>query len=1103
MPSTHSAASGHHRQLVPGRFTGGRPSTRSSISALTASSSRRAADAQHRLGDVFDDRLAGVEVERRQLARRHLGAKRLDEGVEAQVVAVLGRDPAGLEVDDQLAALGAGGPAEREVDLARQHDRAVDGPPHGGLGRGCGAPVERREALLELDQLLDGETGEVGAIGLGQSGDPVAEARVVVGEPGDRLVDHVGGHRIAAPVDQQLDRPVGDLTTGDSGRPGERLVVEVLNLAPEHARHTVLAHEHRLVTEPLGEQLEGLFDVGPQRRHEGGVEHDRLVAAAQQRQRAALQRRQRQFVDGGHAVDTNQGVSQPGGSSRCAAGEGRRTMVDMRAKATPTASGAGLSDVGLLERDQHAAQLDAWWNEVLAGNGRMAVVAGEAGIGKSALVRAWHGRYPSAPCLWGSCDGLHTPEPLGPFADIAGQIGGEVHDAIGRGEQPAVVCRALVERLQAGRPAIVVIEDVHWADEATLDVLRMLGRRIERVRALVIVTYRADHVAATHPAQLLIGDLSTSSGVRRIRLPALSPAGVDELASPHGIDGAALYQLTAGNPFFVTEVIESEAEGLPATVADAVLARAGRLGPAAWSLIETVSVAPPHIELWALRAVCGDALAGLDQALASGIVQSDGDRVGFRHELARMTIEDQLGAARRADLHRQLLAVLRTNGVGEPSRLAHHAESAGDADLVLELAPVAAEHAAGRGAHREAAAHYSAALRFAGRLSPYERAEMYERFSYLSYITDQSQPAVAALESAIECYRSIGDQRREALALCQLSRRVWCGGESTASNLAMQRARAALTEVPEGREWAVLWALETSTAANEEDAARVAELGPRALELAERFDVEALVYTLNNIGVMDALVGRLEGVEMLERSRQLAIEHGLDEHIGRADIHLAWAITRNRAYHLAHLIERGVRESSESGLELWSHYTLAYRARMELDLGQWSQATESVRVIDRHHRDARMLQVLTTTLLATVRARRGDPECWTLLDQARGLVAAEHEMQYLSPVAIARAEAAWVLGRHDQVGEDTGELLEVALRLQSPWIAGELLAWRRRSGIEDPMPGFELAAPFDWNLPEIMRAPPPGGPPGAATTTPPSLAPTQMTSTHCAPPSTR
>ncbi|MDX6494076.1 MAG: hypothetical protein QOE17_62, partial [Gaiellales bacterium] len=438
---------------------------------------------------------------------------------------------------------------------------------------------------------------------------------------------------------------------------------------------------------------------------------------------------------------------------------------------------ATMTGRSLLEREDVLAALGGAFSEVKAGRGRVVLVAGEAGVGKTTLVRAFCDSVRrSSRVLEGSCEALATPRPLGAFVDAADGLGGALAALVGEGGRPHEVFSALRDELASGH-AVVVVEDAHWADEATLDVLRMLFRRIESIPALVIVTYRGEEVDSEHRLRVLLGDVATASGVARLALQPLSAAAVAEMAAGCDIDATDLHRLTSGNPFYVREVLDAGGSEIPATVSDAVLARAARLSAEARRVLEVVSIAPPRMEPWLLEAVCDDTAGRVDECLASGMLVEHGDAFAFRHELARIAIENAIGPARRRTLHRKLLAALSAaNGDSELARLAHHAEAADDGEAVLRIAPAAAEQAARLGAHREAAAQYSRALRFAGVLPPRERADLFERLSDAFFNTDDQVDSIAARKNAIECYREAGDAAGEAAALSQLVSPFACRG---------------------------------------------------------------------------------------------------------------------------------------------------------------------------------------------------------------------------------------------------------------------------------------------------------------------------------------
>lgn len=730
---------------------------------------------------------------------------------------------------------------------------------------------------------------------------------------------------------------------------------------------------------------------------------------------------------------------------------------------------AGSDGGALLERERFFAALDEWYAETAAGHGRLVFISGEAGIGKTALAQRYcQRRAGEARVLWGACDGLRTPRPLGPLLDIAAAAPGPLADAVARSEQPHGCFAALAEELSAHPPAIVVVEDVHWADEATLDVLMMLGRRADTVPALMIATHRDDELPAAHPLRAVLGELHATSGVRRLALPPLSRAAVAELAAGTEADAEGLYRKTAGNPFYVTEVLAAGAVDVPATVRDAVLARMCLLGAAARAVLEAVAVVPQRAEVWLLEALVDDEIAHLDACLAAGMLRGDGRAVAFRHELARVSVEDAIGPHRRVALHRAAVASLRDPAEGTPdlARLAHHAEAAGDPEAVLEYAPAAAARAAMLGAHREAAAQYARALRFGDRLGLSDRGELLERRAHECFLTAALDDAVGALQEAVECYRALGDQRKQADALCLLARCLHSHGETGRSGSAAREAVAVLNGLPPGRELARAYSMIATWYQCAEDAEQAFTWGERAADLAERLgEQEILIYALNDLGSMAFMLEMPGGRERLERSLELARQADLDEHVARAYLNLADAATRIRAYPLADAYARdGIAYCTERDLDNYGQFLSAYRARSELDQGRWDAATDAAGFVADAPRSTPDARVYALAVLGRVRARRGDPDAWASLEAAQALIAPGDELQRIAPVAVAQAEALWLERRNDEVAAATDTALRLALRRKAPWVIGELAYWRWCAGVREELPAAPVAAPYELSI---------------------------------------
>jgi DNA-binding CsgD family transcriptional regulator/tetratricopeptide (TPR) repeat protein len=734
----------------------------------------------------------------------------------------------------------------------------------------------------------------------------------------------------------------------------------------------------------------------------------------------------------------------------------------------PSAVGTSGSATQLLERSHELSALGGWLAAVAGGSrGRLVLVGGEAGVGKTLLLRRFcDDNRGSAPSVWGACEALFTPRPLGPFLDLAEVTGGELAELVAGDSRSHELVAALVRELRR-RPAIVVLEDVHWADEASLDVLSLLGRRIESAPALVLASYRDDELDHKHPLRIVLGDLATCEAVERLRLEPLSPGAVARLSEPHGVDAEELYRTTGGNPFFVTEVLAAHGARIPATVRDAVLSRAARLSPAARELLEAVSIAPQKAEPWLLEALTGDRPDSLEECLGSGMLTAEPGGVAFRHELGRLAIEQALAPNRAIALHRKALAALAdpAAGVLDPARLAHHAEAADDVEAVQRHAPRAAERAARLGAHREAASQYARALRFGEALPAETRAGLLERRAYECYLTGELEEAIAAQERALAHRRTLDDRRAEGDCMRSLSRLYRFFGRTKDAAEVGREAVARLEEFPPGRELAMAYVNLGHHHTLQEDVDEAIAWSQKALELGKRLDDrQVLVYGLTNLGAVEVFTDASQAPAALERSLDLALRAGLEDEAARVYLNLVWWPLRQKRYDLIdRYLEAGLKYCAEHDLDLWRLFFIACRARFELDRGRWAEAADTAVLAVRDYRTFPVPRVFALTVLALVRARRGDSDVWPLLEEALALAEPTGELERIGWVAMARAEAAWLEGTHDAVAEATEAALELALRRRAAWVVGELACWRRRAGIQERSPPG-AAQPFALQL---------------------------------------
>src|SRR5262245_10036973 len=726
----------------------------------------------------------------------------------------------------------------------------------------------------------------------------------------------------------------------------------------------------------------------------------------------------------------------------------------------------------LLEREHFVTELEGLLSAVVGGNGRLALINGEAWIGKTSLVERFADAHKAKPrVLWGSCDALLTPRPLGPLYDIAQQTQGRLLPLLEEEAPRAPIFSAVLDEMKSVRgPSIVVIEDAHWADEATLDLLKFLGRRISRTNCLLVVTYRDDEVGAEHPLRLVLGDLP-SRVVARVALPPLSEDGVRQLEDRAGRRIQDLYQVTGGNPFFVTEAIESSAPGVPVTVRDAVLSRAARLSPAARAVLDLMSVVPARTEMWLVEDAIRPEPGALDECLGAGMLRSDGDAVAFRHELARRSVEDSLPAARRQSLHNLILNALVNRGSESLlARIVHHAAHGGNRDAVLTYAPVAARQASALAAHRESASHYQAALGHADALAPDERAGLFECRSYECYLTGQIEEALQARRAALELWRQLGDARRQGENLRWMSRINWGLARKNEAERYAIEAVTILESLPSGPELAMAFSnrAQLHMLADERDEAVL--WGSRAIELAEQLGAtDTLVHALNNVGTAEWLAHNEQGRRRLEESLRLALANDLQDHAGRAYTNLASAALKARDYRLAHRYsEDGIAYTTQHDLDFYSLYMTAWRGRARFEQGDWDGAADDAGFV-LGHRVWPTMKICALALIGHVKVRRGDPTAAPQLDEARTLAAGTGELQRVAPVASARAEAAWLAGDVEGVKREARLVIEMMKHHDHPWIRGEFSFWLWRAG-DAPETDDRIAAPYALQMRGDWRA---------------------------------
>ena len=729
--------------------------------------------------------------------------------------------------------------------------------------------------------------------------------------------------------------------------------------------------------------------------------------------------------------------------------------------------------MGLLEREAQLERLQGLLADAGAGRGRVVAVTGEAGAGKSSLAAAFAaGAAGNSRVYRSACEDLSIPDPLGPLYDLAREARWTLPRTPDdpQGRRLPLFSDALEVFETDTQPSLLVIEDLHWADDATLDFVRFLGRRIRHAHILLLLTARDDDSEALLRVRRALAEIPADSIVR-IEVPLLSETAVLSLAEAAGRDGGAIYRATAGNAFFVTELLRAgDGKGPPPGVRDAVLARAERLSSAARSALNAVSVFPRRAEAPVVEALCGPDGAGhLAECVASGMLEQFDGVYAFRHEIARRAVETSLWMPLRRELNARALAALRTAGGVPVARLLHHAVEAGDPGSVRELAPLAAREAAHFGAHREAAGHIEIALREADGLAGVERAALYERYAFECHLIGRLHDAIEAQEAARQLYHALGDGLREGDCLRWLSRFSYLAGERITADVFAQQAVELLETVPAGAELAMAWSNLSQLAmlAGRYDEAR--REGERAIVLASALNrPDILCHALNNVGAAEYWFGADKGRRHLAQSLQIALEHDFPEHAARAFVNLAFLELAQRQHARARsALDAGIDYCMERDLDTWHHYLLGTLAELLLRQGRWDEAADAAAPVVTNDSATPLVRFPAVMATARLRLRRGDPDAEPLFAELWRFLERSMELPRLALYASLMAERAWL----GQGGRDEAlRLIERAEALaQSRAAIAELIAWRRllapgsdpgdTDGMADP---YRLLFAGDW-----------------------------------------
>ncbi|MFL6204166.1 MAG: ATP-binding protein [Acidimicrobiales bacterium] len=703
--------------------------------------------------------------------------------------------------------------------------------------------------------------------------------------------------------------------------------------------------------------------------------------------------------------------------------------------------------MGLLERADQIAVVAERFDQ-LDGGGHLVLISGEAGVGKSALVHELLDHHlADGRVLLGRCDELFAPRPLGPFADIARAHPGPLGAALGGGDQAQVFDALLAELAAPPSPTVLVLEDLQWADEATLDLVRFVARRLDALPTLVLATHR-DDIAHDHPIRRAIGTL-VGPRVTRLQVPPLSVGAVRELVGDRLLDATRLHAATGGNPFFLIETLDAEPGTLPVTIRDVVLARAAPLSGPARDALDAAAVLGRHAQAALVQTVADCDTGALDECLRAGLLVDDGGRQAFRHDLVRDAVEETMTPLRRRQLHSRALAALGDDG--DVVQRAHHAIGAGDEPAIVSLATKAADQCVDLGAWRQAAMLYGQALEHAGDDLPQpDLRRLLEATTTTSLRVELVEEALAAVTRLVELLEAAGEVEQLSIWESQyLSYALRAVGLGEQAALVSKRAVERVAHLPESEAYARALSSYTGTLLVSGRYTECVEASQSAVAAADRLGLEeAAVYALNSWGAALGSLGDPTGTEPLGESIDRAKRGGHWSAVARGAANLGFTlISVHRPAAAISVYDDGIAACEEQELTLQLNCLLPGRAEAYALLGDWDRAAADYTsvLVDPHA--SVMNRVIVLFGLGRLRSRRGDPGGVEALEEALQHLGDSDEAQLIAPIHIALAEAAWfkgdqaTLARHVEATIPFGPLLDHCM-------TRELVIFSRRAGID-------------------------------------------------------
>ena len=728
----------------------------------------------------------------------------------------------------------------------------------------------------------------------------------------------------------------------------------------------------------------------------------------------------------------------------------------------------------LIERDGFLSSLQSKFESVAKNEGHCVLVSGEAGIGKTSLVKSFcRNKRNECKIYQGSCDALFTPRPLAPLYDLVWQMEGESWESNVNITDRSELFASFLHKLESKKQTtIIVFEDIHWADEATLDFIKFFARRIIHIRCLFILTYRDNEIHSGHPLRNVLGQLPAGS-FTRLQLTPFSRKAVEKLSLERGWSGEDVYSISGGNPFYVTEILASYSTGIPDNIKDSILSVYNRMNEKAKQIWQILSVLPTAFEIKYLEKMEPFYATAIESYLDLKILILDKGMIFFKHELYRRTVETSLSPLLRIELNKKILELFRESfeANSEIERIIHHAKNANEFEIVVKYAPMAAKQAAALGAHVEACRLYFSAIEYYRGNDKDLLIQFYEGYAYECYLTNQTKEAIIYSSKSLELWKEKNCTEKISSWQRLLSGMWWHEGNLKKAEIFALQAIDVLNNQPPSKAKAMAYSNMSQLKMFADAADECIYWGEKAITLAiELNDHAILSYALGNVGSVQIRIPahRQEGFELLQQSLEIALQNSYHEHAARAYTKLAYNGIIIKDNGLANMsIETGIPYCEENNLDLWRLYILGVKASLKLETGNWSEAFEIADSLIKNEATPKMIKIFALTVLARIKMRRGDEDdLLFILTEAKEMAFETIELQRIIRALTAFLEYEWITGQCFIEKEALDSTIKMIGQLGNRYDNSEFAFWllkarKQKLPLSEIYEGYNMSTPVE------------------------------------------